>query len=203
VWDGSAWSVVAAPANTASPADRVYPNMLWVPRRRSIMMFSGLVGPIGEATQSDAWEWHDGAWSPVTATGTPPSARGEAFPMLTGDGSLQLYSGGVSGIFSTLTDSWSLVWENASPQESCVIPVDLDGDGLAGCADPDCWMVCNPTCSPGVACDPTAPHCGDGTCSSVETCRMCPEDCGACPAVCGDSFCDPGETAASCPGDCH
>jgi cysteine-rich repeat protein len=203
VWDGNAWAVVAPAANTASPPGRVYPNMLWVPRRRAIVMFSGLAGAAGDATQSDTWEWHDGTWTPIAATGTPPSSRGEAFPMLTGDGSLQLYSGGTSGVFTNLTDSWSLVWENASPQESCVIPADLDGDGLAGCADPDCWMVCNPTCSPGVACDASAPHCGDGTCDGVETCRMCPEDCGACPAMCGDSFCDPGETAASCPGDCH
>jgi len=95
------------------------------------------------------------------------------------------------------------VWENGATKESCIVPVDLDGDGLAGCADPDCWMVCNPTCSPGVACDAAAPHCGDATCDAVETCRMCPQDCGACPAVCGDSFCDAGETSASCPGDCH
>jgi hypothetical protein len=204
VWDGTDWAMVQAAANTPTATDRTYPNMLWVPRRRSIMMFSGLTRAAnGGTTQSDTWEWRDGAWSLIAFTGTPPSARGAAFPMLTGDGSLQLFSGSSSGFGAAFTDSWSLVWENGSPKEACVIPVDLDGDGLAGCADPDCWMVCNPTCSPGVACDAAAPHCGDGTCDGVETCRMCPEDCGACPAVCGDSFCDPGETTASCPGDCH
>ena len=202
VWDGSAWAIDAPAAATASPQDRTFPNMLWVPRRRSIILFSGLTDALGGSVQSDTWEWRDGAWSAIATTGTAPVARGEAFPMLTPDGSLELSAGG-NGYLTTLADQWSLVWENASPKESCIVPVDLDGDGLAGCADPDCWMVCNPTCSPGVACDAAAPHCGDGTCDGVETCRMCPQDCGACPAVCGDSFCDPGETPTSCPGDCH
>lgn len=202
VWDGSAWSMVSPAANTPTPQDRTYPNMLWVPRRRSIILFSGQTDAGGGSAQSDTWEWKNGTWTAIATTGTTPAARGEAFPMLTPDGSLEL-AAGAAGFLTTLSDSWSLVWENASPKESCIVPIDLDGDGLAGCADPDCWMVCNPTCSPGVACDAAAPHCGDGTCDGVETCRMCPEDCGACPAVCGDSFCDPGETAASCPGDCH
>jgi cysteine-rich repeat protein len=29
---------------------------------------------------------------------------------------------------------------------------DGDGDGLVGCADPDCWWTCTPTCPPGTSC---------------------------------------------------
>ena len=47
-----------------------------------------------------------------------------------------------------------------------------------------------------VPCDPAAPHCGDGTCSALENCRLCPIDCTACDAICGDGYCDTGETAA-------
>ena len=48
---------------------------------------------------------------------------------------------------------------------------------------------------------PAAAGCGDGVCGELETCRMCPEDCGACD-LCGDYFCDPSESAQTCPGDC-
>jgi hypothetical protein len=41
-----------------------------------------------------------------------------------------------------------------------------------------------------------------GTAPALESCRLCPQDCGACAGVCGDFFCDAGETATSCPGDC-
>jgi hypothetical protein len=100
-------------------------------------------------------------------------------------------------------DLWRLRWATDGATELCTIDVDTDGDGLAGCADPDCWAVCTPLCPPGAPCPATAPRCGDGTCNAdLETCRMCPGDCGACAPACGDNFCDPGEAAASCPGDC-
>ena len=54
---------------------------------------------------------------------------------------------------------------------------DSDGDGLAGCADPDCSGRCTPWCPPHATCDPTTPHCGDGVCSEVENYDICPTDC--------------------------
>ncbi|MFH0961745.1 MAG: hypothetical protein V1820_03620 [archaeon] len=43
--------------------------------------------------------------------------------------------------------------------------------------------------------------CGDGACSSGETCSTCPKDCGVCwTPVCGDGACSPGEV--SCQADC-
>ena len=73
----------------------------------------------------------------------------------------------------------------------------------------DCWGLCTPVCAPTSADDgactpgePGTPASGDGTCSNIESCRLCPLDCGACTALCGDAFCDAPETAATCPGDC-
>ncbi|EFJ42133.1 hypothetical protein VOLCADRAFT_107390 [Volvox carteri f. nagariensis] len=49
---------------------------------------------------------------------------------------------------------------------------------------------------------PPAPVvCGDGTCSTGETCSSCAADCGAC-VVCGDGFCSGGETCLTCQADC-
>jgi cysteine-rich repeat protein len=36
--------------------------------------------------------------------------------------------------------------------ESCGDDQDLDTDGLAGCADPDCWMICGPACPLATTC---------------------------------------------------
>jgi hypothetical protein len=47
----------------------------------------------------------------------------------------------------------------------------------------------------------TVDVCGNGSCSSTESCSSCAEDCGAC-AVCGDHTCNGGESCSTCPGDC-
>lgn len=114
--------------------------------------------------------------------------------------------GGSTASSQPVTDDdavWRLSWDSDTPDEVCELDLDTDGDGLAGCADPDCWLLCTPTCMPGLTCDPAAPHCGDGTCDPAhENCRNCPSDCTSCPDVCGDYICDPDEVAASCPADC-
>jgi hypothetical protein len=97
---------------------------------------------------------------------------------------------------------WQLRWLSDRSYELCSLAVDEDGDGLSGCADPDCWASCTPLCPPAASCDPNWPRCGDNTCDPRETCRTCPADCGACAPACGDHFCDPGETVATCKSDC-
>ncbi len=90
-----------------------------------------------------------------------------------------------SGVTGTM---WRLRWESDAADEVCSSEIDLDGDTLVGCADPDCDNRCA--------------SCGDGSCSLVEDCHLCPMDCGVCAERCGDATCDPSESAASCPGDC-
>jgi hypothetical protein len=89
-----------------------------------------------------------------------------------------------------------LTWQSGAATDACT-RTDHDGDGLAGCADPDCWPTCAPACPPGVACEGAT--CGDGTCDAPrEGCDSCAADCGACESFCGDGASDPGE---DCPGD--
>lgn len=38
------------------------------------------------------------------------------------------------------------------PDETCAPTDDADGDGLAGCADPDCWQTCGPACPLATTC---------------------------------------------------
>ena len=113
---------------------------------------------------------------------------------------------------TALGDTWRLRWSGDLGDEACAWHQDLDGDGLVGCADPDCWPACAPTCPPALAdageCDPTdpstltSPYCGDGTCAPWEGPRLCPVDCAAATPMCGDAWCDDGETDVSCPADC-
>lgn len=43
--------------------------------------------------------------------------------------------------------------------------------------------------------------CGDGVCSSGESCSSCSLDCGIC-SYCGDGKCSSGESSSTCPTDC-
>jgi MYXO-CTERM domain-containing protein len=51
---------------------------------------------------------------------------------------------------------------------------------------------------------PPPPVCGDGACSTGETCDTCAQDCGVCPPPpeCGDGTCNGTETCGSCEADC-
>jgi hypothetical protein len=62
-------------------------------------------------------------------------------------------------------------------RETCVDGVDADGDGLAGCDDPDCRLRCAPMCAyetPFAECQ--GPRCGDGEVSVLEDYLLCPTD---------------------------
>lgn len=84
--------------------------------------------------------------------------------------------------------------------------------GLGGCnldlgeAPFYCCRDCRPQCPDGYECTdgmcrrPSV--CGDGACSSDETCSSCPDDCGVCTASCGNGTCDADESCSSCLEDC-
>jgi hypothetical protein len=86
---------------------------------------------------------------------------------------------GGHGLSGDLDDTWELSYEGPlQPIEACALATaDDDGDGLAGCTDPDCWGRCAPLCLPGAACPVSLPRCGDGTCAAVEDPFLCPADC--------------------------
>lgn len=200
IWDGTDWHDVTATVDN-SPPPRSIGTLAWAPARQTLVLtqnftFSVLV--------FDAWEWTTtstsppaGTWRALPASNPPaPHALGASYSTPDGSGITIAY--GATG--STVTDEqWELRFD-AAPGDSCRTPFDVDGDGLAGCDDPDCWRTCTPDCPPATSCLGTAETCGDGTCDPTENCRICTQDCPTCTdARCGDLVCDPGE---DCLGDC-
>jgi cysteine-rich repeat protein len=194
IYDGTTWSV---PDLDFRPPPRTGATLTWNPARQTLVLVGGLGGGFDTA---DSFEWDGARWRTIPAV-DPLPGRFDQGAMTAIDGAgILIYGGNATATFNPVGDRWELRWDAAAPSERCD-GSDLDGDGLVGCADPDCWRVCAPLCPPGTTCDPSAQKCGDGTCDAgPETCRTCPADCGACTAACGDGICDPGETG--CPGDC-
>lgn len=205
-WDGTAWS---RQATAISPVARSESGMAWDAARRRIVLFGGSAGGgPGSSTQlDDTWEAQRVAggalvWTQLDPSGKP-AARNDHVVVSGLDGNGVLVIGGATeGGTKPVADVWRLQWNAHTTYESCG-DVDTDGDGLAGCADPDCWASCTPMCPPEAVSCASEPRCGDGTCSAeLESCYLCPQDCMSCALVCGDAVCNNGETHATCPGDC-
>lgn len=160
-WDGAHWKQLQAALPTSWLA---YGAMAYdATRGRAAIEYAGQTG-----SGTVLSEWDGAAWQPLpsqipASLGIPfvYDSFGARFIVLPGDGSVQ-------------QGRWTYPGE---VDETCMSGVDADGDGLAGCADPDCWARCTPYCSPGAPCDPNAPHCGDGTCNVALEQGVCPADC--------------------------
>ncbi len=192
IFDGASWTQAAdgfAPPGTFQGA------MAWNPARQTLILAGGSgssVDPLG------AYEWDGAHWHTIAAANAPTNRFALGAISALDGGGIFIYGGAESG--GPLGDRWELRWDAAQLSDLCTA-IDLDGDGLTGCADPDCWPICRPACPPGTSCPASAPSCGDGICDPLrETCATCTVDCGACPAICGDGICEPGES--TCPGDC-
>lgn len=199
-WDGTSWSQQQA---MAVPPRRARGAMAWDGSRRRIVLVGGQAS--SATALNDAWEWSGNTWIPVEPPDVPSPRYGLVLvPSTTGAGVVAIGGAEItSGGATRPADAraWHLAWSGTSTDEQCQSAQDADGDGRTGCDDPDCWYVCSPSCLPGTSC--TGPRCGDGQCTAgVESCALCPGDCGACPPVCGDFACETSETAAACPGDC-
>lgn len=196
-WDGSDWTEVT----DVGPDARASAALAWNPYRRRMMLFGGT----SSAPLADLFELDGSQWSPVAVSSQAPAPRADAVLVPESTSGSMLVFAGVERSGNALDDLWRIGWASDRTTDDCRNATDLDGDALAGCADPDCYYLCSPACTPGpdlATCATMGPRCGDTSCSALETCRLCPADCGVCTATCGDSFCDPGETATSCPGDC-
>jgi hypothetical protein len=194
VWDGTSWT---HPVDAGSPTGRYSPAMAWNPARRRLMFIGGAFRNITMTSDPLMAEWDGTRWN-VVPTGGNEAARYASAAAAWRDGVVVL-GGGTGSI--TLADMLLVRHDSDAAPESCTT-TDTDGDGLPGCADPDCWYACTPTCMPGVTCTNPPLLCGNNTCDASETCASCDADCDACAAVCGNYTCDSGESATSCPGDC-
>lgn len=178
-WNGSSWQAIDPPI---APPGRGLAGFAYNPARTTLTLFAGSSKLF--TLLEDTWELRGGSWAQQPIP-TPPSRQGHSLESAL-DGSGVVAFGGTQNTLAT-NDLWSLRWQTSGRYELCSLVVDEDGDGLAGCADPDCAARCM--------------TCGNSVCDPRETCRSCPGDC-TCAAVCGDNFCDPGETASTCKGDC-
>ena len=190
-WDGTNWKQLTPPSG--SPA--LTQSMM---QTDTVDGFIVLIG--NEATSASTYQWTGSDWQLlVTAPFQTSKQDGLAYDAING---AFVRTGHLDTVGAVVDDNetWTLSM-NGVAKENCTQGVDVDGDGAIGCADSDCWPVCNPTCEPGTSCPNGAPNCGDGICSPIENYRACPADCAAPPPVCGDMLCDSGESV-SCPSDC-
>lgn len=182
-WDGSNW-IEQSPVS--SPAPRIGASMVYDFVRQRIVMFGG-------DGLDDMWEWDGTSWtllSPIApdrfGTATIYDAAREQIVM-SGLRSQLINGAGIA-------DTQLFRYTTAHASNACVT-------GFASCSTDNCDGYCDPLCGPLGTCDEARPRCGDGICSSIESCSLCPADCGGCSA-CGDLNCDSTETCMSCPGDC-
>jgi N-acetylneuraminic acid mutarotase len=175
-WDGamSTWTQIT-PESSVPPA-RSGQTMVYDPQRERIVMYGG----VADTVLDDVWEWDGNAKTWTQVVNVLGAVKARTFAVGAYDAfrrELVVFGGDDLGE-QLHNQTLSLQYVSAVPIEGCVLSTaDDDGDGLAGCADPDCWARCNPSCPPGVTCPATAPHCGDGVCSSAEDKFICPSDC--------------------------
>jgi hypothetical protein len=169
-WDGTNWSErqpsLRPPAFSA-------PGLAYDAARGTVVMYGGG----GVIQDPGVWEWDGTSWTNPPAM-IPPRRENIGFAYAAASRRLVVFGGWVSPFHSD--ETWELAYEDTSrTEETCqVAGLDGDGDGLAGCADPDCWGRCDPLCPPFTTCAANRPRCGDAVCNAfLENNMICPADC--------------------------
>lgn len=166
-YDGATWQRVVTP--TAPPARRDA-VIVYDPVRRRVILFGGR----NEFVLDDTWEYDGTTWLKLDVA-TVPEARYQhtaTFDAIRRD--VLVYGGLGPSVGNSV---WALQTSSASFGRETCTDIDIDGDGLAGCSDPDCWGRCTPSCVVGTSCSDVGPSCGDGSCGAVEDYLVCPADC--------------------------
>jgi len=178
-WDGTSWLQLTPLDHPMRSA-----GAMTYDRDRGTVLYREAAGEV--------WEWDGQAWRSLEVQNAGPSGDGR-FVFHTAERESAAFVAG----------KLSLLSPRGQVSENCTLDLDVDGDGLRGCADDDCWGRCSSECPPGsVGCTSQA-SCGDLSCGSLETCWTCPGDCGACAERCGDFRCTASESPVTCPGDCR
>lgn len=170
--DGNQWTKLQPP--TMAPT-RYYPVSFVDPVRDRFVVSGGL-GEDGVTLLDDTWEWDGTTWAQVLSIDEAGIRYGGAAAY----DAVQRRAVTFGGFDGQVTDAFRS-YEYAAldrTRESCTSIEDADGDGLVGCADPDCWGRCTPSCPPhAVGCTELA-GCGDGSCNrALEDPDLCPQDC--------------------------
>jgi hypothetical protein len=194
-WNGTTWADVTP--STPSPLGRHDHTLVYNANRHASVLVAGTTNG---ARVNDTWEWNGTRWTNIAIAVRPTDRQAHTAAYDPIRSQLLVFGGNP---LNPVQETWLLRYDGGESGESCYTGIDGDGDDKIGCADPDCYGVCAPLCNPRVATCAVSPRCGDGTCQSVETQRLCPADCiGASIVACGDFICESPETLASCPGDC-
>jgi cysteine-rich repeat protein len=175
MWDGVDWT---SHPTVMSPLPTTEYQLAYDATAQRTIVYGGERMQGATVTYADTWSWDGIAWShrmPPDDAGA--RARGAA-AFDNRSGRVVLIGGQFS--LGSPTSTWTYGYAAAATvPDRCIAGIDTDGDGRAGCDDPDCWARCQPMCAPEEPCDATLPHCGDGSCSSIEDYVICPADCPA------------------------
>jgi hypothetical protein len=205
-WDGNEWTLISQ----YGPSSRKGHSLTWGPDSERVLLY----GASNLGTE-DLWEWSGTAWQSRTVFNPQAERMASAQAYDNARHDLIVFGGKNNYTWPSVMSTTQLVRyrANAAPEACTSAVIDFDNDGKKGCADDDCWAVCDPlqpsaasaaAANPATTRPPGAAYCGDGTCNGLETCALCPSDCSSsCPATtCGDFRCGGTETATSCPNDC-
>jgi hypothetical protein len=194
-WNGANWNQVMA----SGPAQRTGHRLYYNPDAARVCVF----GANTSGTNEDLWEWNGATWLARPLSNASASKYQSAAAYDAASRALVVFGGRDAAANLTAATALVQYTPNGATETCTSAQVDYDKDGNAGCADDECWSVCDPLHPPGTTRPAGAPFCGDSSCNGPEDCNICPGDCGACTGgTCGDYHCDSGETAANCSTDC-
>jgi hypothetical protein len=196
-WNNTNWTKINT---TSTPNQRSAHKLFYNPDSQRVTLF----GNSSYVTGEDVWEFDGANWTQRAQIGTYPSRYNPAVAFDAINHTIVSFSGRDQDLVTGgVTQTFGLLQSRPNGAvESCTSSnVDYDKDGKKGCADDECWPVCDPLHPPGTTRPTGAPFCGDGVCNGPENCSICPGDCTSCTTKCGDLMCDPGESV-SCPADC-
>jgi hypothetical protein len=163
-WDGTTWTLRdSGQLSVVVPRARADASLVYDPLRRRIVLLGGGAVRLDGSHDSDVWEWDGARWTKSYEDPRLARVGAHAFfdPL---HGGIVCYGGEVSDVEGITDETWILRWESQAPRETCRFAEDdLDGDGLAGCADPDCAPRCG--------------TCGSGTCEAYEDRLICDAGC--------------------------
>lgn len=173
---GDTWELVGETwreiTSATTPSARTRHSAAYDPRTGRIILFGGRSA---DGVSAETWELEGDIWK-LVATVTLLNAREGSMLEQDRTGFVVSLGGNSQGGTLGLTMSRLHSELDISKVERCIVDVDGDGDGLAGCADPDCTGRCAPTCTYDATC--SGPHCGDGACNlPLEDPWICPADC--------------------------
>lgn len=114
------------------PTARQAGHLVYDPTRQSLVLIGGLVVSDGNIRYiSDTWELRGGDWQPRLSLGTRYVSDFAFAAYDTRDHEIDLFGGTFRFV--------QLGFTSRDPIERCSTDDDVDGDGLRGCSDPDCF----------------------------------------------------------------